>query len=296
MPAELRRATSLDELGDKASRLVTRESYDAGRAFVPRPTDIIISPFAKCGTTWLQQMVHTLRTGGDLDFDDISSVVPWLETALDVGIDLQATQRAEPRAFKSHLSWDDVPKGARYIVSVRDPRDAYVSQYQFFEGWFFEPGSIDIGEPARAMFLKGRHYYSHLLSWLGRSSDPDSLLLAYEQATKDHEGTVRRVAEFVGFGGDEDRIAAAIEESSLKSMKAHEDKYSDPMMRARSETACDLPLGGDSRKVRDGIVGSHRYELSGTLLEEFDVAWAETIEAELGFANYEVLLDSLARC
>ena len=32
---------------------------------------VIITPFAKCGTTWLQQMVHSLRTGGDLDFDDI---------------------------------------------------------------------------------------------------------------------------------------------------------------------------------------------------------------------------------
>ena len=98
------------------------EGYAAGLTFTPRPTDVVIAPFAKCGTTWLQQMVHSLRTGGDVDFDDISRVVPWIETAYDLGLDLDAPQRAEPRAYKSHLAWDVVPKGARYVVAVRDPR------------------------------------------------------------------------------------------------------------------------------------------------------------------------------
>ena len=51
-------------------------------SYRPRPSDIVISPYGKCGTTWLQQTFHTLRTGGDMDFDDISRVVPWIETAL----------------------------------------------------------------------------------------------------------------------------------------------------------------------------------------------------------------------
>jgi len=73
---------------------------------------------------WLQQMAHSLRTGGDLDFDDISRVLPWIETASELGIDLGAAQRGDPRIFKSHLAYDDVPSGARYIISVRYPRDA----------------------------------------------------------------------------------------------------------------------------------------------------------------------------
>src|SRR6476620_10468462 len=143
-PDVRRRATTLGELGERMAAFVSPEGYAAGLAFVPRPTDVVIAPFAKCGTTWLQQMVHSLRTGGDLDFDDVSRVVPWIETAQDLGLDLDAEQRGEPRAFKSHLSYDQVPADARYIVSIRDPRDALVSAYRFFEGWFFEPGSIDI--------------------------------------------------------------------------------------------------------------------------------------------------------
>src|SRR3954454_13692140 len=139
-----RRATTLDELRGKVARLVSPEGYDAGLHFVPRPSDVIVAPFAKCGTTWLQQIVHSLRTGGDLDFDDISRVVPWIETAHDLGLDLDAEQRAEPRVFKSHLAWTEVRKGARYLVSLRDPRDALGAVHRFFEGWFFEPGSIDV--------------------------------------------------------------------------------------------------------------------------------------------------------
>ena len=59
-----------------------------------------------------------------MDFDDISRVVPWIETARCSIIDLEAPQRAEPRGFKSHLSYAAIPKGARYVVSLRDPKDA----------------------------------------------------------------------------------------------------------------------------------------------------------------------------
>src|SRR4051795_10231924 len=162
---ERRRATTLAELQAKTAGLVSEASYVAGLGFVARPSDVIIASYAKCGTTWLQQMVHSLRTGGDLDFDDISRVVPWIETAADLGLDLDGAQRAEPRAFKSHLSYDQVPAGAQYVVSVRDPRDALVSAYRFFEGWFFETGSIDMEALGRARFVEGRTYYTHLASW-----------------------------------------------------------------------------------------------------------------------------------
>src|SRR4029079_9452340 len=211
---ERRRATTLAGLQVKMDRLVSEAGFAAGLGFVARPSDVIIASYAKCGTTWLQQMVHSLRTGGDLDFDDISRVVPWIETAYDLGIDLDAPQRAEPRAFKSHLAWDVVPKGARSIVAVRDPRDALVSAYRFFEGWFFEPGSIDVETIGRARFLDDRDYYRHLTSWWEHRDDPDVLLLAYEHMKQDHEGTVRRVAEFIGVDADDARIAVACEESS----------------------------------------------------------------------------------
>ena len=56
-----RRATTPAELQVKMSRLVSEAGFTAGLRFVPRPSDVIIASYAKCGTTWLQQMVHSLR-------------------------------------------------------------------------------------------------------------------------------------------------------------------------------------------------------------------------------------------
>jgi hypothetical protein len=239
-------------------------------------------------------MVHSLRTGGDLDFDDISRIVPWIETAYDLGIDLDAAQRAEPRAFKSHLAWDAVPKGARYIVAVRDPRDALVSVYRFFEGWFFEPGSIDVETLGRARFLEPRDYYRHLTSWWEHRDDPDVLLLAYEHMKQDHETTVRRVAAFIGVDADDARIAVACEESSLATMQAHADKYDDLLMRRRSEAVCGLPPSIGPGKVVTGAVGAGRVELGPDFLAELDAVWQETVAARFGLADYEALLTELA--
>ena len=107
----LRRARSVAEMSTFRGGIGSAASRAAALAFRPRPSDILIATFPKCGTTWLQQIVHGLRTRGSMDFDEITLVVPWLELARDLGIDPDGPQAAEPRAFKSHLSWHEIPQG-----------------------------------------------------------------------------------------------------------------------------------------------------------------------------------------
>lgn len=289
------RPASYDEFKRRIRHMLSPEGVQQGLALNLGPTDVVISPFPKCGTTWLQQVVHSLRSGGDLDFDDISEVVPWIEPAFDLGQDLDALQRATPRAFKSHLTFDAIPKGGRYIVALRDPRDALVSLYRFMEGWYFETGSIDIETFARGEFLArdGRDYWEHLASWWRQRDRDEVLLLAYEHMHADLAGTVTRIAEFIGIELTPDLLRTVLEESSLKSMQAHKHKYDDKLMRERSEQVCGLPLGSDSAKVRSGKVGSHQ-ELPGAILEELDGIWEATIAREFGLPSYEALLEALS--
>ena len=42
-----------------------------------REGDVFISAMAKSGNTWMQQILHQIRSGGDEDFDDLYDVVPW---------------------------------------------------------------------------------------------------------------------------------------------------------------------------------------------------------------------------
>lgn len=287
-----RRAMTLAEQTERSSGMVTEAGMARGLALELRPTDVVISPYAKSGTTWLQQIVHGLRTRGDMDFDDISRVVPWIEMSTDLGIELDAEQAANPRAFKSHLPADRVPQGGRYLLSVRDPGDALVSAFRFTEGWFLEPGAVAIEDFARERFLPerpGRDYWYHLLSWWPRRHDDDVLLMAYEEMRADLTATVRRIAEFIGVALDDELLATVERQSSLEFMTDHKDRFDDRLMRERSEEVAGLPSGSDSSKVRAGEIGASRVELPVGVRAELDAVWRARITSELGFADYEAL-------
>ncbi|HUZ13988.1 MAG TPA: sulfotransferase domain-containing protein [Caulobacteraceae bacterium] len=293
------RARSLDEFRQLQGQFFRGDEIAASIAsYRPRPTDVVISPFGKCGTTWLQQTFHTLRTRGDMDFDDISRVVPWIETAGACGLDLEAPQRAEPRGFKSHLTWDRAPEGARYVVSLRDPKDAMVSHFRFMEGWFFEPGAIALGEYLAATLADrrpGHGYWSHLLGWWAQRRNPDVLLVSYEHMSADPEANVRRLAGFCGIALDEALLALTLQRTSLAFMLAHKDRFDDAMMRRLSEERCGLPPGGDSAKVREGKVGANRKQMPAEIAAAFDARWAEEVTPELGFSDYAALEAALRR-
>ena len=55
-------------------------SSEYGRNFKPRPSDVFIVTYPKCGTTWMTQICHMLR-GGDMNYGEITEVCPWDEMA-----------------------------------------------------------------------------------------------------------------------------------------------------------------------------------------------------------------------
>jgi hypothetical protein len=257
-------------------------------SYRPRPTDVIISPFGKCGTTWLQQTFHCLRTRGDMDFDDISRVVPWIETSVTLGLNINAEQVTDPRGFKSHLAYDELPRGTRYVVSLRDPKDALVSMYKFMEGWFMEPGAIPIEQFAFGWAAGGR-YWNHLTSWWAQRDNPNVLLFSYEHMCEDPKGHVKGLAEFCGIPLDEELLRLTLENTSMPFMLAHKDKFDDLMMRQKSEELCNLPPGSDSSKVRQGGAGGHRAALSPQVAALLDETWTTAATPATGFATYAEL-------
>ena len=180
------RARTIEEFVVRQQHFVaaSRAAYEAA-PLRPRTDDVVIAPYGKCGTTILQQMFHCLRTRGDMDFDDISRVVPWIEMSPILGLDLNARQKAEPRGFKSHLSFTSLPKGARCVVSLRDPKDAFVSMYRFMEGWMIETGAIPMEDFftawAKGGGPEGESYWHHLLDWWAVRDRPDVLFFSYSR-------------------------------------------------------------------------------------------------------------------
>jgi hypothetical protein len=291
------RATTVGELDAVFHRFFDETKRSLGLKFKPQPNDIVISPYAKCGTTWLQQIAHGLRTSGGMDFDEINCVVPWIEVAYDVGYDLEAAQVANPRLYKSHASWHDIPKGCRYICSFRHPYDAIISFYRFFEGWFFEPDTIGLEDlthwrwPRDEVDCQG--YWYHLISWWEQRHNQDVLLLCYEDMKADLAGTVQKVARFMGVELDDSLLEIVVRQASREFMLAHKHQFDEHRLHKIGGRRAGLPAPNDTSKVTPGDSNQARYQLSAALKRELDDIWQEQIRARFGFENYEELRQAL---
>ena len=62
--------------------MLTEESIHHGRGFKPRPSDVFVVTYPKCGTTWVQQIMHMLRSNGNMNFGEVTEVIPWDVVAL----------------------------------------------------------------------------------------------------------------------------------------------------------------------------------------------------------------------
>jgi hypothetical protein len=267
-------------------------------AFQTRPTDVCVATFPKSGTTWTQQIVHGLRTRGSMDFDEISVVIPFMEMAPMIGNDLNAPQVAEPRAFKTHLMWEQVPKGMRYIYVVREPGDVLVSFYHFMNGSLFEKDAIGMESFAHDIYMGGDMpwgtYWSHLLSWWPKLAGEDVLSLCFEDMKSDLEGTVRRIARFIGVEADADLIALATRQASFEFMSRFPEKFDEHVGQRAMEKAQGFPPGEPMSKVRTGQTGNRFRELSDATRAALDAIWKREIEPALGLPTYEHLRAHIA--
>ena len=84
-------------LKQRLSSFRTEQGRMLGLSFKPRPDDVFVVTSSKCGTTWMQQIIHQLRSGGDMSFDEIDDVVPFIEMAYNTEINLDAEQHYQPR-------------------------------------------------------------------------------------------------------------------------------------------------------------------------------------------------------
>ena len=285
--------TTPNELDAFFKVIFSSEGREKGLAFRPRPTDTIISTYTKCGTTWLQQIAHGLRTRGSMDFEEISNVTPWIELAFDLGFDLDAAQVAEPRVFKSHLSWWDVPKDARYIVSFRDPSDAFISTHRFFEGFLFEPGTIDLDtffrwrNPPAEMGVRG--HWHHLASWWEQRDNPNVLLLCYEDMLADLPDTVRRVAAFMNIPLDDELFSRVVRQASRPFMLEHKNQFDEGPFRRLTSQRTGLPFDKNAYKVTPGARDNPKYQLTAAHRQTLEEIWQAQIAKRFGLETYEDL-------
>jgi len=230
--------------------------FASGLAYRPLASDVFVASYPKCGTTWMQYVVHLLMNGARPlpPGRKLEEFFPHLE---EVGAEGVAAL-PERRMIKTHLPFAMTPfhRDARYVYVARNPFDCAVSfyhhtrgfvhHYDFAEGTFddffecFIRGEVDFGD-----------YFDHLSSWYAQRSAPNVLFVTYERMKRETERVIAEVAAFVGepaasTARDPAMLAGIVDESSFERMSRDQRRWSS----ARPE--------GMPEFVRKGIVGDWR--------------------------------------
>ncbi|MBI3676870.1 MAG: sulfotransferase domain-containing protein [Proteobacteria bacterium] len=213
-----------------------------------RNDDVVISTYAKSGTTWTQQIVAQLLFNGAQDIP-VSEMSPWLDLRVPPKeIKLGALEAQSHRRFvKTHLPVDALvfSPSAKYIYIGRDGRDVVWSLYNHHANanaaWYaalndtpglvgprIEPPKGDVVNYFRE-WLDSDGYpfwplWENVRSWWEIRELPNVQFVHFANLKKDLPSEMKRIAKFLDIEVDPARWDAILAHCSFEYMKKHADK------------------------------------------------------------------------
>jgi aryl sulfotransferase len=210
-----------------------------------RDDDIVISTYAKSGTTWMQQIVAQMLLGPDPSLA-VAEMSPWLDLRVPPkAVKLPVVEaQAHRRFLKTHLPVDALvfsPR-AKYIYIGRDGRDVIWSFHNhhvnanqlWYDALNETPGRV--GPPIERPPADVRQYWRDWLdrdgfpwwsfwdsvrSWWEIRNLPNVLFVHFASLKRDMPGQMRRIASFLEIPVAEDKWPSIVEYCSFDWMKRH---------------------------------------------------------------------------
>ena len=225
--------------------------------YQPTKHDVVVCTFPKCGTNWTMQIAYQIAMRGKGEFNHIHAVIPWPDFAkqeLVAPLSDDSARQAAPtglRVIKTHLEWERVPytEDARYICIIRDPKDAFVSNYHFVRDVMFGPLMPSVPVWLRLFFSDAAlfNWSEHLHGYWRDRHLPNLLILTFDEMKQDMAGAVRRIAKLMEVDLTEKEFDLVSEKSSFAYMKGIDDKFKPPAL---------SPWSSPNRQmVRRGVSG-----------------------------------------
>ena len=214
-----------------------------------RDDDVVVSVPAKSGTTWTMNIIHQLREKGDRNFKDIYAEVIWCEVVARPGCPVEEMvekldnmDNSRPRAFKTHSSPPTLPfhDKVKYVVVARNPEEVIVSMNSFIKmhsDTFIEYWQLPLEmfkSPNLQAFYNGfvkhsgfdKNVFKFVSEWWKLKEKGNVLMLHYSDMVKDHEGSIKKISDFLGYGPyTNDEWQTILELTSWEWMKANEGRF-----------------------------------------------------------------------
>ncbi|CAF1263662.1 unnamed protein product [Rotaria sp. Silwood1] len=184
----------------------------------------MICTYPKCGTTWMQNIVHLLLHNGEPFAAGCTLDDEMLFLEYDSRVSSSDLSILKTHLPLNMLSWSEQ---AKYIVIARNPKDCCVSFFHHTRGYVdyydYAHGTFDDYFPR---FLNGQvdfgSFFDHFASWEPRFNDPNVFFCTYEEMICDIKDIVLRLAMFLDVKLGDNLLEKVIQHSSFKSMRKDE--------------------------------------------------------------------------
>eukprot|EP00416_Gambierdiscus_australes_P027951 CAMPEP_0171063266 /NCGR_PEP_ID=MMETSP0766_2-20121228/5545_1 /TAXON_ID=439317 /ORGANISM="Gambierdiscus australes, Strain CAWD 149" /LENGTH=305 /DNA_ID=CAMNT_0011519139 /DNA_START=70 /DNA_END=987 /DNA_ORIENTATION=- len=256
------------------------------RLGTPNPDDVMVCSYPKSGTNWLKQIVHLILIRADAnrlqaeEGTDLCDLCPYVEADAD----LDYAKMPRPRAFHTHLRYEDVPKGGKFIYILRDLPDVAYSLFTFVNAFpnFYEPKPDDYADKILRGVSYAGDYDVHFRSYWDARHDPNVLILKYEDLKADLRGQIIRISGFLGVDLDEQTLQRVMQLSSFDSMKRNEHRIMGSKYLKRI-TGFDMPE--EYSLLHRGKVGNTE-KFQAKTLQRVKQYWKNRMQPIVGAPSY----------
>uniref|UniRef100_H2YSQ9 Sulfotransferase n=1 Tax=Ciona savignyi TaxID=51511 RepID=H2YSQ9_CIOSA len=178
--------------------------------WTPWKDDVIVSAFAKTGTTWARTIVNQLYYRNDAKLMAMSKLLTmpqlYLETGLPLKFEILEKLPWKKRVLSTHvpaplINFERIKSGgAKIIYMMRNPKDQLVSWHNMTSKFPVRPSDpefqkafpLDWKEFFEAAISgvqyfgnkDGEYYLDHLLTWHEHRNDENVLFVVYEDMKK----------------------------------------------------------------------------------------------------------------
>ena len=253
-------------------RVITKHQ-PATRGLTVYPDDTFLTSFPRSGNTWTRFLVcNLINPDHPVNFAELESRIPEIYYVSD----RKLRTFPHPRVIKSHECFD--PRYKKIIYIVRDPRDVFISYYEFQLKRRVIPDECTLEQflprfMESAIEPKLGSWRDHVVSWMAtRYGSPGFLLLRYEQMLANTHQEAARIAALLGLDCSPDRIARAVELSSADRMRKLEKEQAN-QWDATKKTRQDKPF------VRKAAAGGWKATLPESCVAQIESAWGDVMRS-----------------